>query len=144
MAYSTAVSPGLSKEETVLGRTTIRLPPALVAGAAILGILLGLAICAPLLAGHNPIQQDPTQALLPPSSRHLLGTDQLGRDVWSRLLYGGRIDFQVGFLAVLFPFCIGSAIGLMAGYFGGWVDAVAMRAVDVTLAFPFFVLVIAL
>jgi peptide/nickel transport system permease protein len=138
------LSTELLRQEAVQGRARRRYPPALIAGAAILGVLLGLAICAPFLAGYDPIQQNPLETLLPPSGQHLLGTDQLGRDVWSRLLYGGRIDFQVGFLAVFFPFCIGSAIGLVAGYFGGWVDALAMRAVDVTLAFPFFVLVIAL
>jgi peptide/nickel transport system permease protein len=144
VATPAAVSTELLKEDAVRGRVKRRYPPTLVAGAGILGILLGLAIFAPFLAGHSPIQQDPTQALLPPSGRNLLGTDQLGRDVWSRLIYGSRIDFEVGFLAVLLPFCIGSAIGLIAGYFGGWADTVAMRAVDITLAFPFFVLVIAL
>ncbi|MGN6679493.1 MAG: ABC transporter permease, partial [Streptosporangiaceae bacterium] len=68
----------------------------------------------------------------------------LGRDVWTRLLYGARIDLEVGFLAVLFPFIVGTVIGCLAGYFGGWIDAVAMRAVDVILAFPFLVLVIAI
>jgi peptide/nickel transport system permease protein len=113
-------------------------------GIAILAVIVGLAIFAPLVTPYNPLALHPAEALLPPSAKHLLGTDQLGRDVWTRLLYGARIDLQVAFLAVLFPFLLGSTIGVVAGYFGGWIDAVVMRAVDVVLAFPFFVLVIAL
>lgn len=103
-----------------------------------------MAVFAPLLSRFDPIAQDTSHALLHPSWRHLLGTDQLGRDVWVRLLYGARIDLAIGFLAVLIPFVIGSALGCLAGYFGGWLDTLIMRAVDVVLAFPFFVLVIAI
>ncbi|MGZ6545440.1 MAG: ABC transporter permease [Actinomycetota bacterium] len=114
------------------------------AGTAILSVLVAMAVFAPLLTSHDPITQDAAHALLGPSSQHLLGTDQLGRDVWARLLYGARIDLEVGFLAVLLPFVIGTAVGCAAGYFGGWIDTVSMRTVDVILAFPFFVLVIAI
>jgi peptide/nickel transport system permease protein len=131
-------------EERVIGRAPRRRSPSLIAGLAILTILLALAVFAPLLSSYGPIAQDTNHALLHPSSRHLLGTDQLGRDVWVRLLYGARIDLVIGFLAVLLPFVLGSAIGCLAGYFGGWTDTLTMRAVDIILAFPFFVLVIAI
>lgn len=130
--------------EGVLSRRRRRLPVALVAGGTILGIILILAIGAPLFTRYSPLAQNPDQGLLPPSAQHLLGTDQLGRDVWARLLYGARIDLQVGVIAVLLAFLLGTAIGCVAGYLGGWVDTIVMRVVDVILAFPFFVLLIAL
>ena len=131
-------------EEEVVGRAPRRRPPSLLAGTAILVVLVGLAVFAPLLSKYSPTVLDTNNALLHPSGSHLLGTDQLGRDVWVRLLYGARIDLLIGFLAVLLPFVIGTAVGCLAGYFGGWVDTITMRTVDVVLAFPFFVLVIAI
>lgn len=118
--------------------------PTLVAGLSIVGALVGLAVLAPLFTPYNPIHQDLNATLLGPSAAHPLGTDQLGRDTWSRLLYGARVDLRVGFLAVLFPFCIGTVLGSLAGYFGGWVDTSIMRLVDIVVAFPFYVLIIAL
>lgn len=118
--------------------------PALVAGLTILGVIVVAVVCAPLLTSYEPNQQDLLDILAPPSSEHLLGTDQLGRDVWSRLLYGGRVDLQVAFVAVLFPFVIGTTLGCLAGYYGRWVDTGVSRLVDVVVAFPFFVLIIAL
>lgn len=139
-----AVSLEVAPEDIVFARRRRHWPPSLIAGIAILSAILGLAIFAPLLANFDPIKQDLGHALAPPSAHHLLGTDQLGRDVWARLLYGARIDVEIGFIAVVLPFCLGSAIGCVAGYFGGWIDMLAMRAVDIVLAFPFFVLVIAM
>jgi peptide/nickel transport system permease protein len=119
--------------------------PSLVAGIALLSALVFAAAAAPLLTSHDPTSQDLTHALLGAGSPgHLLGTDQFGRDNWSRLLYGARTDFRVGFIAVLFPFVIGSILGSLAGYFGGWVDTIVMRLVDIVVAFPFYVLIIAL
>ena len=118
--------------------------PALMFGIVILGIILFLAAAAPLLSSYNPIAQNLNASLLGPSAHHLLGTDQLGRDTWTRLLYGLRTGLRIAFIAVLFPFCLGTAAGSVAGYFGGWVDAVIMRLVDIVVAFPFYVLVIAL
>ncbi len=97
-----------------------------------------------LFTSYNPNAQNLNATLLGPSAHHLLGTDQLGRDTWTRLLYGTRLDLRIAFLAVLFPFCLGCILGSVAGYFGGWVDTVIMRVVDVVVAFPFYVLVIAL
>jgi peptide/nickel transport system permease protein len=117
----------------------------LIAGVGLLAIIVLAAICAPLIVSADPIAQDLTQALQPPGSPgHLLGTDRFGRDVLARLLYGARIDLQVGVLAVLTPFVIGSLLGLVAGWLGGWFDVLLMRIVDMVVAFPFFVLVIAL
>ncbi|SDT33009.1 peptide/nickel transport system permease protein [Friedmanniella luteola] len=122
----------------------LRLNRTLTAGLVLLTLIVLAAVCAPLLTSWDPIQQDLTKSLLPPGDGHLLGTDQLGRDVFARLLYGARVDLRVGALAVLFPFLIGTTLGLLAGWFGGWFDLVLMRVVDMVVAFPFFVLVIAL
>jgi peptide/nickel transport system permease protein len=118
--------------------------PALMAGIVITGLLIATALAAPLLATDNPIALNLNATLLGPSSAHLLGTDQLGRDIFARLLYGLRLDLGIGCLAVLFPFTLGTVLGSLAGYFGGWVDIVIMRLVDVVVAFPFYVLIIAL
>jgi peptide/nickel transport system permease protein len=118
--------------------------PSFVAGASILGVIVALAALAPVASWHDPIQQDLLHILQGPSWSHPLGTDELGRDVWARLLYGARTDLRVAFLAVLFPFVIGTVIGLLAGYFGGWVDTVSNWFVNVVVAFPFYVLIIAL
>jgi len=118
--------------------------PALVAGLAILVVVVGLALAAPLVTSYSPIAQNLNDSLLGPSSRHLLGTDQLGRDTFTRLLYGLRLDLRIAFIAVLLPFLLGIVLGSLAGYFGGWVDSVIMRLVDIVVAFPFYVLIIAL
>jgi peptide/nickel transport system permease protein len=118
--------------------------PSFVAGVSILGLIVLAAALAPVITQHNPTDQDLTHTLAGPSSSHWLGTDDLGRDVWSRLVYGARTDLRVAFLAVLFPFVIGSLIGLVSGYFGGWIDTVTNWLVNIVVAFPFYVLVIAL
>jgi peptide/nickel transport system permease protein len=132
----------------IAGRRTFRnrwyRTPSFVAGLVVLGSLAVMAIFAPLITSHNPITQDLLHSLEGPSSNHLLGTDELGRDVWSRLVYSARIDLRVGFIAVLFPFCIGTVLGSIAGYYGRWLDTLVMRFVDIVVAFPFLVLVIAL
>ncbi len=121
-----------------------RLPPSLIGGIIILSVIVFLAIAAPLLTSYSPTQQDLNNVLASPGGKHFLGTDQLGRDIWSRLLYGARTDLRVAFLAVLAPFTIGTLLGAIAGYVGGWVDSVIMRIADVVVAFPFYVLVLLL
>ena len=116
----------------------------LVTGLVIVGLLVLAAVLAPLLTPYDPIKQDLQNSLLSPSADHWLGTDKYGRDVLTRLLYGARVDLRIGFLAVLIPFVVGSVLGALAGYFGGWFDAIVMRVVDVFFAFPFYVLVIVL
>ena len=125
-------------------RATWYRQPALMAGLVITGIIIAMAIAAPLITSYNPIAQNLNDTLQGPSAQHWLGTDQLGRDIWTRLVYGARVDLKVGFIAVLFPFCLGTVLGTLAGYFGGWADMVIMRLVDIVVAFPFYVLLIAL
>lgn len=118
--------------------------PSFVAGLLILGTLVLLAVFAPVVTQHSPTDQDLHNILKGPSSNHWLGTDELGRDVWSRLVYAGRTDLKVGFLAVLFPFCIGTVLGSLAGYYGGKIDTLVLYLVNVVVAFPIFVLIIAI
>ena len=92
--------------------------PSFVAGLVIVGTILLLAIFAPQIAPYDPNKQDLQNILAGSVEQHWLGTDQLGRDVWSRLLYAARVDLRVGFLAVLLPFLIGTALGALAGYYG--------------------------
>jgi len=117
----------------------------LLLGLILLAIVLLTALFAPLLAPYNPIAQDLGGAFAAPLSHgHLLGTDNFGRDILSRIIFGTRLDLQIGFISVLFPFIAGSLIGVTAGYLGGKTDTIVMRIVDVLQAFPFLVLVIAL
>ncbi len=115
-----------------------------VAGIIILGTIIGMCTFAPLLTSYSPTQQDLAHVLAPPSAQHILGTDQLGIDMWAQLLYGGRTDLRIAFLAVILPFILGTTLGCLAGYYGRAVDVGVMRMVDVVVAFPFYVLVIAL
>ncbi|HET7172531.1 MAG TPA: ABC transporter permease [Gaiellales bacterium] len=114
-------------------------------GILILGTMIVASLAAPLITSAKPDAIDPLHPLLHPlSPGHLLGTDSFGRDILSRILYGGRIDLLIGFGATSVTAVIGTAIGLASGYFGGWVDSIIMRIVDLFFAFPFFVLVIAI
>ncbi|MGB8990766.1 MAG: oligopeptide ABC transporter permease [Desulfobaccales bacterium] len=111
-----------------------------------LALVLGLfvvSICAPWLAPYNPDHIELTQVLMPPSPAHLMGTDTLGRDVLSRIIYGSRVSLKVGFVAVGLATLIGLFVGALAGYYGGWVDQVLMRLVDLMLCFPAFFLILA-
>lgn len=121
-----------------------RVHPSLVIGLLMLLLMIGTSLLAPVLTSYGPDDQDFDQILLEPNARHLFGTDNFGRDVFTRVLYGARIDLRIGVLAVVFPFLFGSLVGSAAGYFGGWIDAVVMRTVDVITAVPFLVLVIAI
>jgi peptide/nickel transport system permease protein len=121
-----------------------RLHPALLAGGVLLLILVGASLLAPVLTPYDFEAQDFDQLLLGPGPRHLFGTDNLGRDVFTRVLYGARIDLRIGILSVIFPFVFGSLVGAAGGYYGGWVDTIVMRSVDVITAVPFLVLIIAI
>jgi peptide/nickel transport system permease protein len=120
-----------------------RTPP-FVVGILIVGTILALALLAPVIAPYDPTKQDLQHVLQNPSGKHWLGTDQLGRDVWSRMLYAARIDLRVGFLAVLLPFLIGTTLGAVAGYYGRFGDTIISRLAEIVVAFPFYVLVIAM
>ncbi|HVZ77840.1 MAG TPA: ABC transporter permease, partial [Gemmatimonadaceae bacterium] len=113
-------------------------------GLAVIGLMVAAAIAAPLVARHDPLAIDLLHQLQPPSSAHWLGTDDQGRDVWARLVYGARVSLAVGIVSQGIALSIGLAFGLLAGYYGRWVDEVVMRLADVTLAFPTLLLLIAL
>jgi peptide/nickel transport system permease protein len=124
-------------------RVNIRGP--LLLGLIMLVAILAIALFAPVVAPYNPIEQHLDQAFLQPGSPgHLLGTDNFGRDILSRIIHGTRLDLQIGFLSVLFPFIAGSLIGVTTGYLGGKTDIIVMRIVDILMAFPFLVLIIAI
>lgn len=117
---------------------------AAVAGLVVLACLIGVAAAAPLVAPHDPTTVDARAILAPSSSEHWLGTDNLGRDLLSRLIYGARWTLGTAFVAAVAIVGIGIVIGLIAGYFGGLIDDVLMRVVDVLLAFPSIVLALAI
>ncbi|TFH32697.1 MAG: ABC transporter permease [Myxococcales bacterium] len=123
------------------GRQLLR--PGFVLGLTFLATLFVAAIAAPYLAGSDPIEQSLSDSLALPSADHLLGCDKLGRDQFSRLLYGARVSLTVGLAAVALSATIGIAVGATAGYAGGVVDFWLMRVVDVLLAFPGILLAIA-
>ena len=118
--------------------------PAALAGLVIILLLILVAIFAPLLAhGISPFDQDLDKRLAPPGGIHWLGTDELGRDIYARTLYGARVTLTIVFLVSIIVAPIGLAVGTLAGYLGGWVDRVLMRITDVFLAFPRLVLALA-
>ncbi len=117
--------------------------PLAVAGLVVILALLVLTLAAPVLSTHDPGFQDLTQRLARPSAAHWLGTDELGRDVWSRLLHGGRITLGMVVAVVLLVAPLGLIVGAVAGYAGGWADRILMRVTDVFLAFPRLILALA-
>ena len=107
-----------------------------VAGGAVFALFLLMALAAPLLSPHDPIRLNVAESLEPPSPRHWLGTDQFGRDVLARIIHGARVSMAMGVAAVTISVVLGSALGLLSGYYRGPVDLLVMRVVDVMLAFP--------
>ena len=118
--------------------------PVLIIGTILVSLIIILAIIGPSIAPYNPIEQNYTQRLVPPNPDHIFGTDKFGRDIFSRVLTGTQIDLQIGLVCVIFPFIIGICVGLLSGYYGGLLDNIMMRIVDVSVSFPFYVLVIAI
>ncbi len=113
-----------------------------VGGMLMMIVIFLVAAFAPTLSLYDPDKTDVSLKLKPPSSRFYLGTDQLGRDVFSRMLHGSRISLTVGFIAVAISILIGILVGATAGYYGGWVDSLLMRFVDTMLCFPSFFLIL--
>jgi peptide/nickel transport system permease protein len=134
---------GYERTRTVFLRRA-RQSPTFLAGSALTLVLVLMAVLAPVIAPYGPDHQDLYNILKGFSSKHLLGTDELGRDELSRLMWAARTDLRVGVLAVIFPFCFGTVVGTLAGYRGGRLDTFVMRFIDVLIAFPFYVLVIGL
>ena len=122
---------------------TLRRNPLAVIGFIIIAGILLLALIAPLIAPYDPDAINVKAILLSPTSNHLMGTDGLGRDVFSRMLFGARISLMVGFVAVGIATIIGIILGAIAGFYRGWVDTLIMRTVDVMLSIPTFFLILA-
>lgn len=111
-------------------------------GIAMLATMVAAAIFAPVVAPYDPFEQDFTAVLQAPSLAHPMGTDNFGRDIFSRVIHGARIDLVIGVLTTYVPFVYGVLIGAFSGYVGGRFDAVMMRVLDTAMAFPFLVLII--
>jgi len=113
-------------------------------GLSFIVLLVLMAIFAPLIAPYDPLKIDTTQLRKPPSSDHWFGTDTVGRDVFSRIVYGARVSLWVGIAAGTIATVVGVIFGALAGFYGGWLDTVLMRFTDVLLAFPYLVLALAI
>ncbi|NWF76192.1 MAG: ABC transporter permease [Nitrospirae bacterium] len=114
-----------------------------VIGVIVVFILITISLSAPVISPYDPTEIDVYNVLSPPSKTHFLGTDELGRDLLSRIIWGSRVSLKVGFVAVGIAILIGVIIGSLAGFYGGKVDAILMRFVDIMLAFPTFFLILA-
>jgi len=112
-------------------------------GGVVVVMLFALSLLAPWLTPYHPSAINAWEVLQPPSWQHWFGTDELGRDVLARVLYGARISLKVGFVAVGIAVLLGAIVGLLAGYYGGWLDTLLMRLVDIMLCFPSFFLILA-
>lgn len=115
-----------------------------VVGAIVLLVIIFMAIFAPYVATHDPTKQNIRNQLKPPSREHFFGTDQFGRDTYSRVVYGARLSLRVGFLSISFALVVGCFLGLIAGYYGGWADMLIMRVIDILLALPGFLLALSI
>jgi ABC-type dipeptide/oligopeptide/nickel transport system permease subunit len=122
----------------------LRRDPRALIGVSVVVLIALAAVLAPLLARHDPTRIDLLSQLQRPSGAHWLGTDIQGRDVWARLVYGARVSLSVGILSQAIALLLGVTLGLIAGYYGRWVDELVMRLADVTLAFPTLLLLIAM
>jgi peptide/nickel transport system permease protein len=129
-------------EKSKIWARLIRNPSGLV-GMTIIGVLVIVAVIGPYLVNVNPNEPHLAMRLNPPSKEHPFGTDQLGRDVFARVVYGARISVQVGALVLFVAVTIGVALGALAGYYGGWIDECIMRVTDIFLSFPSTVLAMA-
>jgi ABC-type dipeptide/oligopeptide/nickel transport system permease subunit len=129
-----------------MSRATSRLrrDPRAWIGTIVVGLLIFMAVAAPLISRHDPVSIDLVRSLEGPSPTHWFGTDIQGRDVFARLVYGARVSLTVGIASQMIALTLGIILGLVAGYYGKWIDEIVMRLADVTLAFPTLLLLIAL
>ena len=125
-------------------RRRLKANPAAMVALTLLVTITAACLAAPLLSPYDPLEVSPTHQFLPPSWEHLAGTDLFGRDVATRVLYGGRLSLSIGVLAVFIAAAPGTLLGLLAGYYGKWVDRLVSWLVDVMLAFPSILLALAL
>lgn len=126
-----------------LAKALIKNKMSLVGGSIVL-IYIILAVLAPLISPYDPYEIDLVNKLQPPSSDHIMGTDDKGRDIFSRILYGSQLSLAVGFVSVFIGALFGIVLGIISGYYGGWVDTIIMRFIDVLLAFPGLLLALAI
>lgn len=113
-------------------------------GLVVVGVVIALAVAANAVSPYSPIEQDLTAILEKPSAQHLMGTDNIGRDILSRIIHGSRVSVQAGLVSVGIAIVVGTLMGLVAGYFGGWVDDLLMRTADALYSFPSLVLALAI
>jgi ABC-type dipeptide/oligopeptide/nickel transport system permease subunit len=142
-ATEVAILSPRARQRRRMRRRLLRRPLA-VAGLVVALAFVLIAILAPVLAPYDPGTSDFTAALKGPSSKHLLGTDELGRDILSRLIWSARVSMEAGVFSTLLALVIAVPIGLVAGYYRGWIDPVISRVTDVLLAFPFLILAVGL
>ncbi|CAM4520379.1 ABC transporter permease [Paenibacillus xylanexedens] len=116
--------------------------PSLLVGGIMFAVLIILAVSIPFISPYDPSEQNLSDFLQPPSAEHWLGTDQLGRDLFTRLIYAARTDLSIMVLAETVPFCMGIFLGMLAGYYGKWVDKIISLITDTFIAFPFYLIVI--
>jgi peptide/nickel transport system permease protein len=126
--------------QSVALASAARRNPVTLLGGAVLGLLVAVAVLAPVIAPYNPYATNPAAAVAPPSPAHLFGTDRFGLDIFSRVLYGARLDLLVAAGAVGVAMLAGGLLGAFAGYGGGWTDEAIMRGMDLLQAFPNFIL----
>jgi peptide/nickel transport system permease protein len=124
-------------------RRLLRSPSALIGGSVLFLVIL-ISLMSPLISPYDPIKTNQRTSLKAPSAEHLMGTDRFGRDILTRVLWGGRLSLQVGFVSVVIAAVVGIVLGLVAGYYGGRTDALIMRFVDLLLAFPGILLALAI
>lgn len=132
----------VSRAEEV-SRSERRLPRKVIVGGCIVGVFVLVALLASVIDRHSPYEQNVLNRLAPPSGEHWLGTDDLGRDVWSRLVHATALDLRIGFLIAFLPMVLGTLVGALAGYFGKLADTAIMRTADVVQAFPIYIFMIA-
>jgi peptide/nickel transport system permease protein len=140
---ATGTPPSTLRSGPRLWQRLLRNRSALLGGAVLLLVVL-IALAAPLLAPYDPIKSNQRLSLTPPSPEHLMGTDRFGRDILSRVIWAGQTSLPIGLVSVAIGLLFGVSLGLLAGYYGGWLDAVSMRFVDLLLAFPGILLALAI
>jgi peptide/nickel transport system permease protein len=136
MTFATLTSGGIGR--------AIRPRWTLVVGATMLGLLILIAIAPGAVSPYDPLAFDYQTIMQPPSAAHWFGTDNFGRDILSRTIWATRIDIQIAIFSTLFPLVFGTVVGTLTGYYGGWLDAIFGRLVDLVITFPFLVIVIAI
>ncbi len=137
-----AAFPPITQESPPRRAVRIRQYAGLLVGAAILAAILVASVFADSISPYGPLEQNLRNTLQPPTWAHPFGTDNFGRDIFSRVLHAAKLDLMIGFLCVLFPWVLGTALGGIAGYFGGIVETIIMRIVDTFSAFPFLIMAI--